>query len=62
MQTTFMALQFSLYESMMNYAKNYYGADKFKDKEFFVNFFVSLIAGCVAAAATNPMECITVNM
>ena len=45
----------------MNSCKNTYGEAKFKENETFINVNASFIAGCLGAALTNPLECITVN-
>ena len=45
----------------MSRFKKMYGDKYFKDNEMKFNLCSSLIAGCFAAAVTNPLECITVN-
>ena len=37
------------------------GAEKFKENELYYNTSSSFVAGIIAAAVTNPLECITVN-
>ena len=58
---SFICIQFSIYEGYMNHFKQKHGEEKFMEKEMFYNFWGSLVAGVVAAAVTNPLECITVN-
>lgn len=41
--------------------KKKFGEEKMKANEMWVNLGSSLFAGCLAAAVTNPLECITVN-
>ena len=45
----------------MSRYKKMYGEKYFKENEMKFNLGSSLVAGCVAAAVTNPLECITVN-
>jgi len=58
---SFVCLQFTIYESFMAAMKKFYGKEEFERKEMSINFAGGFIAGCVAAAITNPLECITVN-
>ena len=57
----FVALQFTIYENLMQSYKKKYGEEKMKKNEMYVNLGSSLFAGSLAAAVTNPLECITVN-
>ena len=45
----------------MKQFKKINGEKKFKENEMRYNLQSSLVAGCVSAAITNPLECITVN-
>jgi len=45
---------------MQSYKKKL-GEEKMKKNQIWVNLGSSLTAGCIAAAVTNPLECITVN-
>ena len=45
----------------MKQFKKVNGDKKFKENEMKYNLYSSLVAGCVSAAITNPLECITVN-
>ena len=58
---SFVGLQFTLYENLMKKYKQVYGEEKMQKNEMYVNLGSSLFAGCLAAAVTNPLECITVN-
>ena len=51
-----------MYENFMNYYKSTQSAEQFKKNETMLTVVGSFIAGGVAAALTNPFECITVNM
>lgn len=53
--------QFTLYETMMNSAKKGKTTEEFKAIEMRTNVVASFLAGGIAAAITNPLECITVN-
>tara|TARA_B110000285_G_C14937619_1_gene520395 strand:+ start:302 stop:739 length:438 start_codon:yes stop_codon:yes gene_type:complete len=57
----FICLQFTIYEVLMKQFKTAQGEKKFKENEMKYNLYSSLVAGCVSAAITNPLECITVN-
>jgi hypothetical protein len=46
---------------MMKSFKEKEGAEKFKLHEMFYNTTSSFVAGIIAAAVTNPLECVTVN-
>lgn len=58
--TTFMALQFSIYERILKWNKDHKTKEEFERKEFRINCFAGGVAGSVAAAATNALEAITV--
>ena len=45
----------------MSLAKKSLGEKKYKKNEDLCNVGASFLAGSVAAAITNPLECITVN-
>ena len=57
----FVCFQFTIYEVMMNNYKKVNGESKFNESKMKYNLISSLFAGCIAAAITNPLECITVN-
>ena len=59
--TTFLSCQFTIYEYLMRQFKISYTPNNFREKEMQFNVIASFTAGCVAAAVTNPLECITVN-
>uniref|UniRef100_A0A7S3CRB4 Mitochondrial carrier protein n=1 Tax=Strombidium rassoulzadegani TaxID=1082188 RepID=A0A7S3CRB4_9SPIT len=59
--STFVGLQFTIYERMTKYYKSLYSEQEFKDREMSVNFKCGLVAGSIAAGITNPLECLTVN-
>ena len=59
--TTFLSSQFTIYEYLMRHFKIKYGSNTFKQREMQLNVASSFVAGAVAAAITNPLECITVN-
>ena len=46
----------------MGYYKNKLSDSEFKNQEMKINFLGGFVAGVVAAALTNPLECVTVNM
>lgn len=58
---TMIGLQFPMYETIFNSYKKGRTAEEFKEIEMRTNVFASFLAGGVAAAITNPLECITVN-
>ena len=58
--TSFIALQFSIYERILKGFKDHYGKDKFLQSEFSINCFAGGMAGGLASAVTNPLESITV--
>jgi hypothetical protein len=58
---TFVGFQFTIYEVMMKHYKTKHGEQKFNDNKMKYNLISSLFGGCIAAAITNPLECITVN-
>lgn len=58
---SFVSLQFTIYESMMSLMKKRYSAEKVKKNKMLFSLPCGLIAGCIAAAVTNPLECVTVN-
>ena len=60
--TTFVALQFTIYENFMYYNKQNSTEEDYSKNEAKLSVIGSCIAGGVAAAMTNPLECITVNM
>lgn len=56
---TFDAIMITLYESYMQYQKAYYPHYLNQTAHTLI---ASFLAGSIAAALTNPLECITVNM
>ena len=58
---TFVSLQFTIYESMMSGFKRKFGKESVNENKILYTLPCGLIAGCLAAAVTNPLECITVN-
>lgn len=46
----------------MHHYKQKYSAEEYHAKETRLSIIGSFLAGGLAAAATNPFECITVNM
>lgn len=57
---SYVTLQFTLYERIMQHYKEKHGPEVFEQKEFKINMHAGLIAGVVAAAFTNGLEAITV--
>ena len=57
---TFVALQFSIYEKVIDHYKKSMSEEKFKESEFHVNCVAGLAAGSIASALTNGHEAITV--
>jgi hypothetical protein len=45
----------------IQYFKDSLGEEGFNNKEFQVNCFAGLVAGVIAAALTNALECVTVT-
>ena len=60
--TTFMALQFSIYERFKIYEKNKLSKDEYHNRETIICMKAGALAGGIAAALTNPLEAITVAM
>ena len=60
--TSFVTIQFPLYENFMHYFKKKQSKEEYQRNETKLSILASCIAGGVAAALTNPFECITVNM
>ena len=56
-----MGLQFTIYEKFIKAMKKIYDKEQFMRRETPISLTGGLIAGCVASALTNPLECITVN-
>ena len=54
-------IQFPLYETIFNSYKKGKTAEEFEQIEMRANVIASFLAGGIAAAITNPLECITVN-
>ena len=58
---TLISTQFMMYEAFMKHFKKEFGQEKFKANERKLTIIGSLMAGCISAVITNPLECITVN-
>jgi len=58
---TYICIEFTIYETLMEYLKNKHGEKEFKKREMLYNLLSGVVGGCLAAAITNPLECITVN-
>jgi hypothetical protein len=58
--TTFIPLQFTIYESCLKYFKNRRTAEEFENQEVRINCFAGGIAGGIASALTNSFESVTV--
>jgi hypothetical protein len=56
---SFVAMQFSIYEKILDYKKKQMGMEKFRESELKINCFAGFVAGSVAAAITNSFESIT---
>lgn len=57
---SFVAMQFSIYEKILDHKKKQMGMEKFRESELKINCFAGFVAGSVAAAITNSFESITV--
>lgn len=57
---TFVAVQFAIYEKVIQTEKRRLGHEKYHENEFRINCFAGLLAGSIAAALTNSFESITV--
>lgn len=57
---SFVALQFTLYETIVDYYKKTLSPEVYKQRETPITCMAGAIAGCVAAALTNSLEAITV--
>ena len=58
--SAFVALQFSIYESIVSQYKHSLSPEVYKNREMPITCMAGLIAGSVAAALTNSLEAITV--
>ena len=57
---SFIAIQFAIYEKIIDIEKKRKGMDKYRQDELMVNCYAGFFAGCIAAALTNSLEAITV--
>jgi solute carrier family 25 phosphate transporter 3 len=57
---TFVALQFSIYEKMLDYYKKSRSVEQFKTQELRINCFAGFAAGSIGSALTNGLEAVTV--
>ena len=57
---TFVALQFSIYEKVIDHYKKSMSQEKFKEKELYLNCFAGFVAGAIGSALTNGLEAVTV--
>ncbi len=57
---TFVTLQFSIYERIIQWQKQNQSAEDYTKNEFKINLQAGLCAGVIAAASTNALEAITV--
>ena len=60
--TSFVILQFPIFENIMLYYKKRMTVAEYQANEVKLTIVASFLAGGIAAALTNPFECITVNM
>jgi hypothetical protein len=57
---SYVALQFSIYEKLIDMEKKRIGIEHFQDTELRVNCIAGFAAGSIAAALTNGLEAVTV--
>ena len=57
---SFIAMQFSIYEKIIDYKKKQMGMDAFRENELLINCRAGFVAGSLAAGITNSFESITV--
>ena len=50
-----------MYEGIMHHYRKKLSNEEFEKQQFKINVVSSFTAGSIAAAITNPLECITVN-
>ena len=60
--TSFVVLQFPIYENFMLFYKKRMTPEEYEKNQTKLSVIGSFLAGGIAAALTNPFECITVNM
>ena len=58
--TVFVALQFTIYEKIIQYYKRKYSKDKFLEREFWINCWAGFLGGSIGASLTNAFEAVTV--